>query len=177
MGAIYSYNKLIRCSNFNKRTFKNSSRMAKIIRIYDGDTFFMLTNLTDSEPYYEYSVRLKGLDTPEVRPSKNTLHYELHKEAGESVRDTLNYLIRQNSIFIIDFDKEDKYGRLLGTLYTAKRTWFLRYKKYINLNQWIIDNELALPYDGKTKLEFDEEFLKKCKNKSINLRKNHTSFT
>ena len=40
----------------------------------------------------------------------------------------------------------EKYGRLLADVYIGE----------IHVNSWMIDNNYAIPYDGKTKTKFED---------------------
>lgn len=170
MGLCLSANRELRklCKNefTEKRTFNGKTLMARLSSIYDGDTFNIITRLGKNEPFYEYSIRLAGVDAPEMRPLMTMADRDLHKRAAVAVRDILRIKFPNKSIFLVDFDKEDKYGRLLGTLWSTKKTYMglgcLR--KDINISQWLLDNNMVLPYDGGTKNGFTREHLENiCK--------------
>jgi micrococcal nuclease len=155
------YTLLKRCQDQPRRTFQGKKRLAKLISIYDGDTFTIVTRLSPKEPFCEYSIRLSGIDTPEIRHSD-----PLHKQAGHIVRDVLRDIYPIGTIFLVQFEHEDKYGRLLGTLWTCKKTWFRSIRPDRNICQWLVDQNLAVLYDGGTKANFSKEFLDNvCKYK------------
>jgi endonuclease YncB( thermonuclease family) len=138
----------------SKRTFAGCTRYARVISVYDGDTITVATRLHRSEPFCRYSVRLAGVDTPEVRTAD-----ALHKDAGLAVRDRLRALLPSGTVIIVDFDSEDKYGRLLGTAHTVVGGWVRGRRRGTNVSRWLLDHGFALPYDGGTKGEFTREML------------------
>ena len=83
---------------------------AKILRVVDGDT---VDSDVDFGRFIHQIVRLRllGIDAPEKR--KPT------KEAGDAATDYLRELIEGKTVAIkTELDKDDKYGRLLATIYT-----------------------------------------------------------
>lgn len=161
MGLAFSLNRQRRSLesvslDTEKRTFEGTSRLVKLVKIYDGDTFTVITRLTNSEPWYRYQLRLSGIDTPELKPTMSTPHRTEHIEAGEKVRDVLKGLYPNGTIFLVDFEKEDKYGRLLGTVWTTKKRFFGlgKVRKDRNVCNWLLFKAYALPYDGGSKVDF-----------------------
>jgi endonuclease YncB( thermonuclease family) len=151
-----------------------------VTKVYDGDTINIITRLGRWEKYYEYSLRIAGIDAPEVRPQLTTEHRELHKAAGYAVRDRLAQLIPVNSYVYVAFYKEEKYGRLLGSVWTLEpcctrsclrgfsRFGFGPYPGFqccevagMNVAEQLLEEEMVLPYDGKTKVMFSVEQLHK----------------
>lgn len=150
---------LIDTSTIKARTFNKMTKFVKLVEIYDGDTFKIITKLDNHEGYRKYSVRLSGIDAPEVRPNKHTPYQKLHKQAGIHVRDILRSKFPQGTIFIVDFDKEEKYGRLMGNVYTIKKNLFGNYMRGTNLCLHLVSLGLALPYGGQEKACFTEDVL------------------
>lgn len=147
------YNSTKHAKSHGKRTFAGQCRYARIIGVYDGDTITVLTKLDKNEKFREYSVRILGVDTPEIRTTD-----PLHKQAGLAVRDRLCELLPVGSMVMIDFFPEDKYGRLLGNVYVVRRgLWYN--KRGTNIADWLINHQLGLPYDGGKKTEFTCAFL------------------
>jgi len=109
----------------------------RVIKVYDGDTITIASKLPGlkNSPIYKFSVRLNGIDTPEIR-GKN----EDEKKFAIQARDSLSKRIMGKDIFLKNV-KTEKYGRLLCDIYLEKE----------NLNKWMIDKRFALPYDGGTK--------------------------
>jgi len=81
-------------------------------------------------------VRLKGIDAPEMK----TKDIEEKRVAIKS-RDWLSERILGRKIILKNVSYE-KYGRLLADIY---------YGSKISLNQRLVDNRLAVEYDGGTK--------------------------
>ena len=48
-----------------------------------------MTKLNKDEPYYQYQLRLAGLDAPELKPALSIPYRELHVLAGQRVRDVI----------------------------------------------------------------------------------------
>lgn len=108
----------------------------RVIKVYDGDTITIATKLpyVDS-PLYRISVRLSGIDTPELRTSD-----ESEKSLALLARDSLSDLILNEWVTLQNTDM-DKYGRLLADVYIGET----------HINKWMIEQRFAVPYDGGTK--------------------------
>lgn len=165
MGLCFSINRdHYRLSRINmeetkRRTFNEKFRLAKIKSIYDGDTFTIITRLHRGEPYEEYSIRLLGFDAPEVKPVMTTPNRELHKQAGLHLRDLLRERFQPGTIVAVEFTKEEKYGRLLGEIFTVQRNWYFKYVKGVSIGASLVLHGLVLPYGGQTKSDFNEGML------------------
>ena len=130
-------------------TFQNTPKFVppvtygKVVKVYDGDTITIAARLEGNPTLYRFSVRLNGIDTPEMRGKT-----EGEKRVAVKARDQLSQLIMGERVELKDVEME-KYGRLLATVFHQGR----------NLNQWMLDQKLAVAYDGGTKGEVDwEEF-------------------
>ena len=61
----------------------------RVIKVYDGDTITIASKLPfDNSPLYRLSVRLNGIDTPEIKGKT-----EDEKTAAKQARDALSNLI------------------------------------------------------------------------------------
>jgi endonuclease YncB( thermonuclease family) len=107
----------------------------KVVKVYDGDTITIATQLQGLEPFYRFSVRLRGIDSPEIKG-----HSEKEKAAAIVSRDALSNLVFNKRVMLQNIGTE-KYGRLLADVHYGE----------IHINQWMLDNKLAVPYDGGTK--------------------------
>lgn len=112
-------------------------RKIDIVRIYDGDTVFMNINLGMNITMNNISIRLYGINTPEVKG--------VEREDGLKSRDALIEYIKDRKIILYTLknksnenDKHDKYGRLLGIL-VDKETGE-------NYNLKLLENKYAKPY-------------------------------
>ena len=107
-----------------------------VIKVYDGDTITIASKLPYPEsPLYRLSVRLNGIDTPEIKGKS-----EDEKLAAKNARDALANLIYGKQIRLENVQSE-KYGRILADVYLGE----------LHLNRWLINNRYAVAYDGGTK--------------------------
>jgi micrococcal nuclease len=110
----------------------------KVIKVYDGDTITIASKLPyDSSPLYRLSVRLNGIDTPEIK-GKDISEEEKHEAI--LVRDFLSKLILNKFVRLENIETE-KYGRILADVYIDN----------IHLNELLIKERYAVKYDGGTK--------------------------
>jgi micrococcal nuclease len=108
----------------------------KVIKVYDGDTITIATKLPmANSPVYRFPVRLTGIDSPEIK-GKSEAEIALAKQS----RDSLHELIYGKTVKLGNVSME-KYGRLLADVYLND----------VHVNQWMLDNKYAIPYDGGTK--------------------------
>ena len=86
-------------------------KIKKITRVIDGDTVDVDIDLGFGITL-SHRVRLKGVNTAETRTK------DLEEKAeGIKARLWLEKELSRKGEWIIDTTKEDKYGRMLGTLY------------------------------------------------------------
>lgn len=108
-------------------------RIGKVVKVYDGDTITIA-----SKPYkecpevYKFSVRLNGIDTPEIKGS-----CESEIKIAKLARDRVSELVMGKIITLQNVTTE-KYGRLLAEVYLGD----------LHLNNWLIEQRLAVFYDG-----------------------------
>ncbi len=108
----------------------------KVIKVYDGDTITIATTMYNiKNTVYRFSVRLNGLDCPEMK-TKDKNEKKIAVKAQKRVSD----LILQKNVRLENVQLE-KYGRLLADIYYNN----------IHINKVLIDERLAIPYDGGTK--------------------------
>lgn len=108
----------------------------KVIKVYDGDTITIASKLPiRNSPIYRFSVRLNGIDTPEMKTKD-----ENEKEIAQKAKEHLSGLI-MNKMVELKKVKTEKYGRLLAEVYY----------KNIHVNANMIVNRYAVKYDGGTK--------------------------
>lgn len=113
-------------------------KTGKVIKVYDGDTITIASKVPGlyNSPIYKFSIRLNGIDTPEMRTKD-----EDEKEIAILARDALSEKIMGKEIRLENI-KTEKYGRVLCDIYLDQS----------HLNKWLIDEKYALPYDGGTKV-------------------------
>jgi len=114
----------------------------KVIKVYDGDTITIASKLHNSsdENIYRFSVRLTGIDSAEMK-SKN----EIERLHAVQARDALAAIVLGKLVILKNVSIE-KYGRLLADVH-YNNIW---------LNEWMLKNNYAVPYDGGTKIIPDE---------------------
>lgn len=111
--------------------------LCKVIKVYDGDTITVASKIPNTNlPVYRFSVRLIGIDSAEIKG--NTIN---EKKAAIEARDALNKLLFGKMIVLKNVQTE-KYGRILADVYLDK----------LHINQWLLDNHYAVPYDGGKKI-------------------------
>ena len=119
-----------------------------VIKVYDGDTITIATKLPYVEsPLYRFSVRLNGIDCPEIK-GKNALEKQVAHYAKMYVSDR----VLHKTIYL-DNVKTEKYGRVLADVYINPILQAARQEQRQNesLSQMLLRNGLAVEYDGGTK--------------------------
>ena len=114
----------------------------KVVKVYDGDTITIASKLlyfADS-PIYRFPVRLRGIDSPEMRTKS-----PIEKELAQKAQQALYELIFGKIVYLTDIGM-DKYGRVLANVYLEQ----------VNMSQWMLDNGHAVQYNGGTKNIPDE---------------------
>jgi micrococcal nuclease len=87
--------------------------LAKVVSVYDGDTVRTDIDLGFNMLMKNQSIRLLGINTPEVRGDE--------KERGIEVRDYVREQILDKYIILKTYkDSKGKYGRWLGQIYYKK---------------------------------------------------------
>lgn len=129
-------NKIIKWEDTVEFTFPIHG--GQVIKVYDGDTITIASKLPFADsPLYRLSVRLDGIDTPEIK-SKN----EDEKTCAKETRDELAALILNKEIQLKNI-KTEKYGRILADVYLGE----------IHINQLLIEKRMAVKYGGGTKIK------------------------
>jgi endonuclease YncB( thermonuclease family) len=118
--------------------FKFPIEGGRVIKVYDADTITIASKLPyDSSPLYRLSVRLNGIDTPEMKGKDIS---EEEKTAAKIARDYVSNLVLNKFVRLENICNE-KYGRILADVYIGD----------INLNELLIKERYAVKYDGGTK--------------------------
>jgi micrococcal nuclease len=107
-------------------------KIKKVNRVIDGDTIDVDIDL-GFWVTVSYRVRLKDIDAAETR----TLDVEEKKE-GVKARLWLEKELARKGEWIIETHREDKYGRILGTLYFVGDP--------VTLNERMLNEGIAKPY-------------------------------
>jgi micrococcal nuclease len=107
-------------------------KIKKINKIIDGDTVDLDIDL-GFRITLSQRVRLKGINAPEIR----TLNTE-EKEKGLAAKEWLQKELSREGEWVIETTKEDKYGRILGTLYLVGDP--------VTVNERMLNEGVADPY-------------------------------
>ena len=152
-------------SELAKYTYDNTSEyslnglttICRVVDIYDGDTCSCI--IGHNNVFHKYKVRLAEIDTCEIKSKIDDNHQlalQARKKLCSLISNKLDDIdinitrknlrtILNNEIFLLQIKcgEFDKYGRLLGWLYSNDN---------ISLNQLLINAHLAYSYNGGTKL-------------------------
>ena len=102
----------------------------RVIKVYDGDTITIGAYVYGTA--YRFSVRLLGIDTPEMKGP--------NKDKAKLARDDLHELVFHKNVVLKNVSLE-KYGRLLADVYVDG----------IHVNLWMKQKGHAVDYFGGKK--------------------------
>lgn len=139
----------------NTEKFRHTFTRGRVVKVYDGDTVHIV-----DEKRQRHLCRLDGIDAPELRTKDPA-----EKRAGLLAKDLLTRVCFDKivDVQITGAADTDKYGRVLVVLHR---------KKYGNLNVFMCDNFLAVPYDGRKKHKVDwAVMVKKYEERNTNPRR------
>ena len=109
---------------------------AKVVKVYDGDTITVACKYpVRGNTLYRFSVRLAGIDAPEMDANSSA-----ERLAATISRNELHRLIFNETIQL-DNVRTEKYGRLLADVYLHD----------LHVNDWLLNNDYAVPYNGGPK--------------------------
>ena len=119
---------------------------SKIVRIVDGDTVDVDFDLGFDIIMSKQRVRLYGIDTPESRTKDKEEKYygKLSSAFLQEHCPKGSYITLRTHL-----DKKGKFGRILGELIVEGN----------NLNQLMIEKNLAVAYHGQSKTDIEKEHL------------------
>jgi len=131
---------------------------SKVTKVVDGDTIKCDIDLGFDIVLTNQTIRLYGIDTPESR----TRDLE-EKYYGNISKQFLNDYCPKGSYITLrtHLDKKGKFGRILGEIIVNK----------VNLNEQMIEENLAVEYHGQSKDDIAKEHLR---NRSILVRKGYS---
>jgi endonuclease YncB( thermonuclease family) len=113
----------------------------RVIKVYDGDTITIASKLSSPDsPIYRFQVRLDGIDSPEMNAISKT-----EKQIAIIARDKLNEKLLGQWVELRNVSYE-KYGRILAEVWCKADNGTMEC-----INEWMLHNHLAVPYDGGTK--------------------------
>ena len=112
----------------------------QVIKVYDADTITIASKLPyDASPLYRLSVRLTGIDTPEI---KGKGVEEEEKQMATEARDFVSNLVLHKHVRLENIESE-KYGRILANVFIGDT----------HLNELLVKERYAVRYDGGTKIK------------------------
>lgn len=133
--------------------------LAKVVKVYDGDTITVVMRIGSKEPFFEHSIRMYGYDTPELRPkkskdySKSRFNDRQDEIAHAKVaREYLSSLILGTVIkveIITDDKNVDPFGRLLCKVYAPSDAGYFDFC----VNNDMVDKGYGYEYYGDTKID------------------------
>jgi micrococcal nuclease len=109
-----------------------SYKIKAIKKIVDGDTIDVDIDLGFGITI-SHRVRLNGIDAAETRTTDT-----VEKVKGLAAKEWLKKELSREGEWIIETTKEDKYGRILGTLY--------RVGDPVTINERMLNDGIAEPY-------------------------------
>ena len=103
---------------------------AHVVRVVDGDTIRCDVSLGWGVWLQDQSVRLRGIDAPEMRGDE--------RPAGIASRNALTELLDYRNVTLrTDGDKRGKYGRMIVDVWVGQ----------VNVNDWMVANGHAEIYE------------------------------
>ncbi len=118
-------------------------RIKKVVKVVDGDTVDLEIDLGFSLTKKE-RCRIAGIDTPECRTRNKA-----EKQYGQAAKLYMTGLLKNAKELKVRTEKDGKYGRMLGWIYADDNE--------LSLNEQMVQDGYAFPYDGGTKREFDKD--------------------
>ena len=113
---------------------------AKTKSVYDGDSLRADIDLCFGVNLLNQAIRINGIDTPEMRGKGVT---KQEKALAKAARDRVKELVEKAFwLESLDGGKKDKYGRILGNIYTLNG---------LDVAKTLINEGYAVAYDGGTK--------------------------
>ena len=107
-------------------------KIKKITKVIDGDTIDVDIDLGFGITI-SHRVRLKGIDAAETRTTDAE-----EKSKGLAAKEWVKKELSREGEWIIETTKEDKYGRILGTLYLVGDS--------VTINERMLNEGIAKPF-------------------------------
>jgi len=130
-------------SCLNNLSDNEGAELRRVVRVIDGDTFVVDDGTKKGE-----KVRLIGIDTPEIRKSKNKDVEYYGKEAKQYL---VNLLSDAYVVLEYDVNITDRYGRTLAYVYLKDGTF---------VNAELVKNGYAKVMTIPPNVKFSELFVK-----------------
>ncbi|UTA47531.1 thermonuclease family protein [Simiduia sp. 21SJ11W-1] len=113
--------------------------ISEVVSIYDGDTFTVNIDHWPAIVGQRISVRISGIDTPEMRSRCAS-----EKERARAAKQFTVAALRKAQAVELHNVRRDKYFRLVADVWVDG----------FSLGQQLLDAGLAVPYSGKTKVDW-----------------------
>ncbi|KAJ5067728.1 snase-like protein [Anaeramoeba ignava] len=169
-------NKSTKETELFSKSFIGIKTIGKCVDVYDGDTVKVVIPIYNYSLVKQFSCRIYGVDTPELRPkgigkedpnSENYKKLQREREAGLKSKEFVEKLILEKFVKL-EIKGFDKYGRLLADILINDPK---NKTKEINLAELLISKGLGVYYDGGTKTGFEEKPKEKTKTKTTTKQK------
>lgn len=115
---------------------------ANLIKVVDGDTLDVEIDL-GFNTFIKERVRILGIDSAESRTSN-----EAEKTWGLAAKARLAELVPEHFVIRTEYDPYGKYGRVLASVLVGD----------VNVGNVLIEEKLAIPYDGGNRDENREKY-------------------
>lgn len=122
------------CTTNSTPRFMPNVRRGKVTAVYDGDTLTVAARHDRRGIPYRFSVRLSGIDAPEIRGVASADE----KRAAIAARDALRTAILGELVTLTVYSF-DKYGRLLASVVHDHKG---------DVSHWMLKTGHARPYNG-----------------------------
>lgn len=135
--------KKIQLKDLNSVPHKDEIIPAKVLNVYDGDTFTVVFLYGNKVPF-KINIRLFGVDAPEIKTPN-----QIEKNAANCVKEYVSSILNER-IIPIQIQKWDKYGgRIVAKVFLED--YNEKNKIYTSLSDDLIDKGYGKPYTGKVK--------------------------
>jgi len=108
--------------------------VSKLVSVYDGDTFKVNINSYPSIVGKKISIRVRGIDTPELRTRK-----KCEKLLGYKAKEIAKELLFNSKVIELRNIKRGKYFRIVADVYLDNN---------VSYASKLLKSGLAVPYDG-----------------------------
>jgi endonuclease YncB( thermonuclease family) len=126
--------------------------MAKVVKVYDGDTIWVAIDFNNLEQNTSYSpnikrlkLRLARIDCPELRPKKECLNQAEEKNSAVISKQYVENMLLYEMVYVEIMGK-DKYGRHLAEVYFNST----------NINTLLIQGGYARSYSSTNQPKLDQ---------------------
>ena len=125
----------------------------KILRVVEGDTVDVDIDLGFGVWMHKERIRLHGIDTPESR-TRDLEEKKYGLIAKQKIKDFMP--VGSTQTLVTTKDKAGKFGRILGKF----KAYDPSLDAWVNMNQWMVTQHLAVEYHGQSKDEIEEQHIK-----------------